>query len=418
MKTLANHILSAAAALLLILITAGPASGQSVETGIEVLVKNKFDILQGKRVGLVTNPTGVDRWLRSTVDILFNAPGVKLVALYGPEHGVRGDFTAGEHVDFEKDPVTGLPVYSLYGKTRKPTPEMLKDIDILVYDIQDIGSRSYTFISTLGLVMEAAAENGIPLVVLDRPNPLGGIRMEGAVTRPAFVSFVSQFAIPYTHGMTVGELAKFLNGERMLANGVVCGLHVVKMSGWSRNMYFDKTGLPWVPSSPQVPHGDTPLFYPATGIAGELYAVSIGVGYTIPFQTFAAPWINADSLARSLNGLKLPGVIFRPIHYKPYFSTHEGKMVHGVQIHLTDPSVAPLTLLQFYIMQEAHRLWPKKNLFTMCDPSRHSMFDKVCGTDEVRKAFTKSFLVSDIMDLWTNDIPAFRAKASKYFLYE
>lgn len=418
MKTLVKRIISAAATLLLVILTASPSSGQTVETGLEVLVRNNFDVLQGKRVGLITNPTGVDRNLRSTVDILFSAPGVNLVALYGPEHGVRGDFTAGEHVDFEKDPVTGLPVYSLYGKTRKPTPDMLKDIDILVYDIQDIGSRSYTFISTLGLVMEAAAENGIPLVVLDRPNPLGGIRMEGAVTRPGFVSFVSQFAIPYIHGLTVGELAKFLNGERMLANGVVCGLQVVKMSGWSRKMYFEETGLPWVLSSPQVPHGDTPLFYPATGIAGELYAVNIGVGYTIPFQTFAAPWINADSLARSLNGLKLPGVIFRPIHYKPYFSTHEGKMVHGVQIHLTDPKVAPLTLLQFYIMQEAHRLWPDKNLFTLCEQSRLSMFDKVCGTDEVRKAFTKSFLVSDIMALWTNDIPAFRAKASKYFLYD
>ncbi len=418
MKTLAKNIITGAAAIVMILLTTGQSFGQKVETGIEVLVKHNFDILQGKRVGLITNPTGVDSNLRSTVDILFHAPGVKLVALYGPEHGVRGDFTAGTHVDFEKDPVTGLPVYSLYGKTRKPTPEMLKGIDILVYDIQDIGSRSYTFISTLGLVMEAAAENGIPLVVLDRPNPLGGIRMEGAVTRPGFVSFVSQFAIPYIHGMTVGELARFLNGERMLAGGVVCGLQVVEMSGWSREMYFDETGLQWVPSSPQVPHGDTPLFYPATGITGELYTVSIGVGYTIPFQTFAAPWINADSLAKAMNGLKLPGVIFRPVHYKPYFSTLEGKMVHGVQIHIIDTSVAPLTLLQFYLMQEAHRLWPGKNLFTMCEASRLQMFDKVCGTDEVRKAFTKSFLVSDIMDLWTNDIPAFRAKASKYFLYE
>ncbi|MGE5347856.1 MAG: exo-beta-N-acetylmuramidase NamZ domain-containing protein [Actinomycetota bacterium] len=396
----------------------GSLSGQRVETGIETLVKNKFGILQGKRVGLVTNPTGVDSRLRSTVDIFHNAPEVNLVALYGPEHGVRGEFTAGEYVEFETDPSTGLPVYSLYGKTRKPSPEMLKGIDILVYDIQDIGSRSYTFISTLGLVMEAAAENGIPLVVLDRPNPLGGIRMEGAVTRPGFFSFVSQFAIPYIHGMTVGELATFLNGEKMLANGVVCGLHIVKMTGWQRDMHFGDTGLPWVPSSPQVPHRDTPLYYPATGIAGELYAVSIGVGYTIPFQTFAAPWINADSLSASLNGLQLPGVIFRPIHYKPYFSTLEGKMVHGVQIHITDAAAAPLTLLQFYIMQEAHRLWPDKNLFTMCDPSRHAMFDKVCGTDEVRKTFTKNFRVSDIMGLWTDDIPAFRAKASKYFLYD
>ena len=418
MMTISKSIFRTGMAIILASALTGPASGQMVEPGIETLIRSNFEILKGKRVGLVTNPTGVDRLLRSTVDILHNAPEVNLVALYGPEHGVRGEFTAGEYVETETDPSTGLPVYSLYGKTRKPSPEMLKGIDILVYDIQDIGSRSYTFISTLGLLMEAAAENGIPVVVLDRPNPLGGIRMEGAVTRPEFVSFVSQFAIPYIHGMTVGELATFLNGEKMLANGVRCGLHVVKMSGWSRKMYFDKTGLPWVPSSPQVPHGDTPLYYPATGIAGELYAVSIGVGYTIPFQTFAAPWINADSLATSLNRLKLPGVIFRPTHYKPYFSTLEGKLVHGVQIHITDPSVAPLTLLQFYIMQEAHRLWPKKNLFSMCDPSRHLMFDKVCGTDEVRKAFTKSFLVSDIIDLWTNDIEAFRAKASKYFLYD
>lgn len=418
MKTLSKCMARIGMAVILTVAVTGVMSGQAVKTGLESLMHSNFEILKGKKVGLVTNPTGVDSQLRSTVDILFNAPDVKLVALYGPEHGVRGEFTAGEYVESENDPSTGLPVYSLYGKTRKPSPEMLKGIDILVYDIQDIGSRSYTFISTLGLLMEAAAENGIPVVVLDRPNPLGGIRMEGVVTRPGFFSFVSQFAIPYLHGMTVGELAMFLNGEKMLANGVRCGLHVVKMSGWSRNMYFEETGLPWVPSSPHVPHRDTPLYYPATGIAGELYAVSIGVGYTIPFQTFAAPWINADSLASGLARMNLPGVIFRPTHYKPYYSTLQGKLVHGVQIHITDPAVAPLSLIQFYIMQEAHRLWPKKDLFKMCDPSRHSMFDKVCGTDEVRKAFTKSFMVSDIEGMWNDDIPAFRETASKYFLYD
>ena len=402
---------------LIIIIATTVSNGQVVETGLEGLIKSNFAPLRGKRVGLVTNPTGTDRYLRSTVDILYHAPNVDLVALYGPEHGVRGEFTAGEHVDFENDPATGLPVYSLYGSTRKPTAEMLKDIDILVYDIQDIGSRSYTFISTLGLVMEAAAENGKKVVVLDRPNPLGGIRMEGAVTRPGFFSFVSQFAIPYIHGLTVGELALFLNGEGILANGIKCDLEVVRMSGWSRKMYFGETGLPWIPSSPHVPHGDSPLFYPATGIAGELYVVNIGVGYTLPFQTFAADWINADSLAANLNGLKLPGVIFRPVHYTPYYSTLQGKLVHGVQIHFTDPSVAPLSLLQFYIMQEAHRLWPDKNLFEMCNPSRLSMFDKVCGTDEVRKEFTKAFRVSDINNLWTDDVPGYRMKASKYFLY-
>jgi uncharacterized protein YbbC (DUF1343 family) len=183
-------------------------------------------------------------------------------------------------------------------------------------------------------------------------------------------------------------------------------------------MYFEDTGLPWVPSSPQIPNEDSPLFYPATGIAGELYVVNIGVGYTLPFQLFAAQWINADSLATSLNNLKLPGVIFRPIHYKPYYSTLEGKMVHGVQIHFTDVRVAPLTLLQFYIMQEAHRLYPDKNLFEMCDPARLIMFDKVCGTDIVRREFTRAFMVRDIMAQWTSEIPAYRKQASKYFLYE
>ena len=418
MKALRSVIRRIGMAGIVIFALLGSTSGQVVETGLDNLMKSNFELLKGKRVGLVTNPTGVDHLLRSTVDILYNAPGVNLVALYGPEHGVRGEFTAGEHVASETDPATGLTVWSLYGRTRKPTPEMLSDVDILVYDIQDIGSRSYTYISTLGLLMEAAAENGKKVVVLDRPNPLGGVRMEGVVTRPGFFSFVSQFAIPYIHGLTVGELALFLNGEGMLSNGVRCDLEVIRMTGWAREMLFEETGLPWVPSSPHVPHKDSPLFYPATGIAGELYAVSIGVGYTIPFQTFAAEWINADSLAASLNGLKLPGVIFRPTHYKPYYSTLQGTLVHGVQIHLTDPSAAPLSLMQFYIMQEAHRLWPDKNLFEICNPSRHSMFDKVCGTDEVRKQFTRAFRVSDISAMWNDDIPAWREKAGRYFLYD
>jgi uncharacterized protein YbbC (DUF1343 family) len=265
--------------------------------------------------------------------------------------------------------------------------------------------------------MEAAAEYNIPLVVLDRPNPLGGLRMEGAITRPGFFSFVSQFAIPYIHGLTVGELALFLNGEEMLANGKKCDLHVVKMTGWSRKMLFEDTKLPWIPSSPHIPYKDSPIFYPATGIIGELYVVNIGVGYTLPFQLFAAEWINADSLALDMNNLKLPGVIFRPVHYKPYYSTLQGKMVHGVQIHFTDVDSAPLSLLQFYLLQEAHKLWPDRNVFEMCDPSRLSMFDKVCGTDSIRKEFTKSFSVKDILDMWNGDIPAFRQKASKYFLY-
>jgi uncharacterized protein YbbC (DUF1343 family) len=416
MNTIIRLSVKSLMAGLMMLSVTSVLSGQAVETGIEQLVKSDFGILKGKRVGLVTNPTGVDHNLRSTVDILFNAPGVKLVALYGPEHGVRGEFTAGALVQGETDPATGLPVYSLYGKTRKPTPEMLKGIDVLVYDIQDIGSRSYTFISTLGLVMLAAAENNIPVVVLDRPNPLGGIRMEGAVTRPGFISFVSQFEIPYIHGLTVGELAMFLNGEQMLQGILRCQLEVVKMQGWTRDMFFNETGLAWVPSSPQVPSGETPMYYAATGIAGELHTINEGVGYTLPFQLFATDWINADLLAVSLNNLKLPGIIFRPIHYTPRYGTYKDQLVHGVQVHLTDPENAPLTLIQFYIMQEIHRLWPEKNLFA--DASRLQMFDKVCGTDSVRLLFKKSYLVNDISEIWSRDIPAYRLKASGYFLYE
>lgn len=388
-----------------------------VKTGLETLIASKFEVLYGKKIGLITNPTGVDHNLRSTIDILFNAQDVRLVALFSPEHGVRGDFTAGEQVGTTFDPLTKLPVYSLYGKTRKPTDDMLKGIDILVYDVQDIGSRSYTYISTLGLAMEAAAENNIKFIVLDRPNPLGGVRMEGPVTQPGFTSFVSQFAIPYIHGMTVGELAIYLNEEGLLKNGVKCNLEIIKMNGWKREMSFEETGLPWVPSSPHIPHAQSPLFYPATGIFGELYVVSIGVGYTLPFQLFAAEWFNADSLAQNLNSLQLPGIIFRPIHYKPFYSVSMGKMVHGVQIHITDPEKASLSLIQFYILQEAHKLWPDKDVFTLCDKSRLDMFDKVCGTDKVRIEFSKTYSVNSILGLWTNDIPAFRKKAQKYFLY-
>ncbi len=404
--------------IVIILISWGSiVNGQIVKTGLEVLIDSKFEILKGKQVGLITNPTGVDWNLKSGVDILFNAPGVKLVALYGPEHGVRGDFSAGELVGATVDPVTNLPVYSLYGNTRKPTKEMLKGIDILVYDIQDIGSRSYTYISTLGLAMEAAAENNIPFVVLDRPNPLGGVHMEGPVTRPGFTSFVSQYPIPYIYGMTVGELAVFLNEEGLLKDKIKCKLEIIKMKGWIRGMYFEDTGLPWVPSSPHIPNDQSPLFYPATGILGELYVVSIGVGYTLPFQLFAAEWIDADSLTQQLDALHLPGIKFRPVHYKPYYSVSQGKMIHGVQIHITNARIATLSLIQFYILQEAHKLWPHKDVFALCEKSRLDMFDKVCGTDKVRIEFTKTFSVDSIQDIWIRDIPGFRKKAGKYFLY-
>ena len=390
-----------------------------VKPGIEVLQENQFKALEGKRVGLLTNPTGVDSRLKSTIDILFEAPNVNLVALYSPEHGIRGDVTAGEEVGNAKDSRTGLPVFSLYGANKKPSPEMLQGIDVLVYDMQDIGCRSYTYISTMGLAMEAAAENNIEFVVLDRPNPLGGNRFEGQPkVEPQLVSLVSQFPITYVHGFTVGELAKFLNEEGLLKDGIQCKLTVVKMKGWKRKMNFNATGLPWVISSPHVPHAETAYFYAMSGILGELFPGYIGVGYTLPFELFGAEWIDAEKLTANLSNLKLPGVRFRPIHYKPYYSGQKDLYLHGVQTYITDVDKIPLTLIQFYVLQECHKLHPDKNVFELCNPSRHNMFDKVCGTSEIRETFTKDFTVKSIQDIWNRDVENFKQKAKQYFLYK
>mgnify|MGYP002579944380 CR=1 FL=1 len=400
--------------LALLLAGTGVARPIVVKTGIEVLKAQRFELLEGKRVGLITNPTGVDDGLRSTVDILNEAPNVELVALFGPEHGVRGDAHAGDHVGNQTDPVTGLPVYSLYGKTRKPTPEMLRGIDVLVYDIQDIGCRSFTYISTMGEAM-AAAENGIEFVVLDRPNPLGGRKVEGPLVQDGFFSFVSQYRIPYVYGLTCGELAMLLNGEGMI--GKPCNLHVVAMEGWKRDMVYEDTGLQWIPSSPHIPQAETAFFYPASGIVGDFGYLSIGVGYTIPFQMFAAEWIDAEQFADSLNALKLPGVIFRPIHVKPFYSVGQGKQLHGVQVHLTKYPDAPLTDIQFYVMQEIARLYPDRAVLANADTARFRMMDQVTGSDYVRKTFAARNRFEDIRAYWYKDVAPFRTLSRKYYLY-
>jgi uncharacterized protein YbbC (DUF1343 family) len=409
-----KRIALAIACFLMVFTTA--YSSPKVKTGIEVLRESNFKILQGKRVGLITNPTGVDAQLKSTVDILNEAPGVKLVALYGPEHGVRGDIHAGDHVETVIDAQTGLPVYSLYGKTRKATPEMLKDIDVLVYDIQDIGCRSYTYISTMGLVMEAAAENNIEFVVLDRPNPVGGLKIEGNLAEDKFISFVSQFKIPYLYGLTCGELAKMLNNEKML--GAQCKLTVVPMKGWKRSMTFDQTGLPWVLTSPHIPHATSPYFYAASGILGEFSFMSIGVGYTLPFQVFAKDSIDALALTKRLNNLNLPGVIFRPIFIKPFYAVGQGKNYSGVQFYFTDYKKVRITEIQFYVMQEMAALYPEKKCFGPETESRYNMFDKVCGSDQIRLLMAKNMRVDDMLPYWRKDEEAFRKLAKKYWLYK
>lgn len=389
-----------------------------VKPGIEVLRDNGFKELQGKRVGLITNPTGVDNQLKSTVDILHEAEGVELVALYGPEHGVRGDVHAGDHVGNSVDPATGVKVYSLYGKTRKPSPEMLKDIDVLIYDIQDNGCRSFTFISTMGVAMEACAENGKEFMVLDRPNPVGGTKVEGNLAEPKFISFVSQFAIPYLYGLTPGELAIMLNNEKMLEGGKQVKLTVIPMEGWKREMEFAQTGMPWVLPSPHIPTPESSVYYPMSGILGELGYVSIGVGYTLPFQLIAAEWVNAEELAKALNDLNLPGLKFRPIHIKPFYSVGKGTNIQGVQLYVTDKEAAPLSLTQFYVMQEMARLYPEHKTFDHADVKRYNMFDKVSGSDYIRVNFSKNHKVADIIDYWNKDADAFKAKSQKYYLYK
>lgn len=389
---------------------------QSIKTGLEVLKESRFEILKGKRVGLITNPTGVDKNMKSTIDILFEAPEVNLVALFGPEHGVRGDAHAGDAVENVKDPKTGLPVYSLYGKTRKATPEMLKGIDVLVYDIQDIGCRSFTYISSMGLAMEAAAENGVEMVILDRPNPLGGLKVEGNLVEDGFISFVSQFKIPYIYGLTCGELAVMLNEEGMTAKK--CKLTVVPMKGWKRCMTYEKTGLQWVPSSPHIPQPQTVMYYPATGVLGELYYISIGVGYTIPFQMFASEWIDALTLGERLNSYKLPGVAFRPLYVKPFYSTGAGMDYQGVQVHILDYDKAALTDIQFYVMQALAELYPDKAVFKNADPGRFRMFDQVTGSDQIRLRFSERHKFEDIKDYWYKDVQKFREVSGRYYLYK
>lgn len=398
------------------------AASPVVKPGIEVLRERGFEGLVGKRVGLVTNPSGVDRNLKSTIDILYSAPGVELVALYGPEHGVRGDMYAGDKVSDSKDAVTGLPVYSIYGATRKPTQEMLEGVDVMVYDIQDVGARSYTFISSLGLVMEACAEKGIEVMVLDRPNPLGGNKIEGCYVEQPFNSFVSQYRIPYVYGLTVGELARLINeeglnrGQKGDQQPVRCKLSVVPMEGWTRDMVYQDTGFPWVLPSPNIPFKESPMYYASSGICGELYGfMNIGVGYTLPFQVFGALWLDPEQLKARLESYDLPGVAFRTIWFKPFSGSLKGQLVGGLQFFFTDYEKARLTEIQFMVMQAVAELYPDRKPFEIANGI--GLFDKVCGTDKIRLEFQKNHRFEDIKDIWRKDEDAFRRLSAKYHMY-
>jgi uncharacterized protein YbbC (DUF1343 family) len=357
----------------------------------------------------------VNSKLQSTVDLLFNAPNVKLVAFFGPEHGIYGDVPAGDAVESRKDPHTGLPVYSLYGKTHRPTAEMMKDIDAVVYDLQDVGCRSYTFITSMGTVMDACGEYGKEFVVLDRPNPLGGERVEGSmILDEKFRSSVSKYDIPYVYGMTTGELAQMINGEGWIKHK--CKLTVVPLIGWKLSMIWRDTGLPWVPTSPHIPHGDSSMFYVATGLIGELGTASIGVGYTLPFQCVAVPGLDQHKFAQTLNDYKIPGVYFRPMSYTPFYTFYKGTNITGVQIYITEPRRAPLMAINYYVL-ETLKAFNQDVLAAPGADKRFSMFDKVNGTDLNRKALQAGKPAREIAESWKAGEEAFRKARKKYLLY-
>jgi uncharacterized protein YbbC (DUF1343 family) len=395
-----------------------PQPKPSIKTGIDVLIDSDFSILKGKRVGLITNPTGITNGLKSTADVFADRKDFQLVALFGPEHGVRGAVPSGQSIDSYVDSATRVPVYSLYGKNTKPTAAMLKGIEALVYDIQDIGTRSYTYISTMAFAMEAAAENDIEFVVLDRPNPLTGDRVEGNVLDSKFKSFVGMFPIPYVYGMTCGELAQLLNEEGWIGGGKKCKLRIVAMRGWTRSLSWEETGLQWVPPSPHIPTAESALFCAAAGAMGELDALNVGVGYTMPFQLVGAPWIDAALLTKKLDALRIPGVRFRSVTYTPFYAAMKGKQVNGVQIYIVDRARVNLVNIQLYLMQTINELYPAKNIFGLSDSIHVTMFDKVMGTDAVRLALAENVPAEKIVSEWKKETDQFLTIRKKYLLYK
>ena len=385
-----------------------------VATGLDVLIAQNFELLRGKRVGLITNQTGKSRGGRTTVEAFWHCPHVKLRALFAPEHGIEGKLPAGNYVPSRRDARTGLPIYSLYGPTRKPAPWMLKGLDVLVYDIQDIGCRSYTYISTMGLAMQAAAQAGIEFIVLDRPNPLGGNRVEGPMLNASVRSFVGQYEIPYVYGLTCGELARWINRSAWM--GKPCRLKIVPMKGWHRNMPWEETGLSWIPTSPNVPKAETALHYVATGWLGEVGTMDNGVGTEAPFALVSAGWLKADRYANAMNQLKLPGVYFKPAIYHITKGNWRGSKVEGVELDYRDLNEVNLTEIAPYLMAVAQKM-SGRNLFQRVKADKLLMFDKVTGGTTVRQWLSSGRYVSSLVDSWRPAVERFRQVRQSLLLY-
>ncbi|MEI6243216.1 MAG: DUF1343 domain-containing protein [Chlamydiota bacterium] len=360
---------------------------EKIELGVDVFFTEKHDLQwKDKKVGLITNQTGVDRDLQPTMELCKKNKNFSLVAIFSPEHGFTGAYHADEGImnSLTKE---GIPIYSLYGKTRRPTEEMLKNIDVLFFDIQEIGTRSYTYINTLFFVMEEAAKKKIPVVVFDRPNPINGLVVDGPMLEKKWRSFIGYINIPYCHGMTIGELAKFFNEEYKIS----CDLRVVPMKHWKRWMSFSDTGLTWVPPSPHIPEAETVFFYPMTGILGELNILNIGIGYTLPFKVVGAPWIDAKFFAEQLNQQKLPGVSFVPFHYRPFYGAYKGEDCHGALIVLNDTKIYQPVAVQYVILGLLKSLYPKEfgeRLKLLKEPQKE-LFCKANGTEKVYEILMK-----------------------------
>ena len=383
-----------------------PQQVESVKLGIDN-INQVMPVLAGKRVGLITNSTGMNSHFESTVDVLYGK--TNLVALFSPEHGIRGAAKAGDIVKMMIDGKTKLPVYSLYGQTKQPTPEMLANIDVVAFDIQDVGARYYTYIYTMAYAMQSCKKLGKTMVIFDRPNPIGGIQIEGGLVKPGFESFIGMYPIPIRHGMTVGELAQLFNKEF----GIGCDLVVVPMTGWKRNMYFTDTGLPWVMTSPNIPTPDTALVYPATGIFGGTN-ISEGIGTTRPFELVGAPWLDAEALAGEMMTYKLPGVLFRPAYFTPRFGLYSDETCAGVQLYITDRKVFQAVKTGISLLYAIKRQSGEKFSFKRSDNAEGAI-DLVIGDDIVR---TGKYPLTDLLNLWEQDAKEFGEMSKKYYLYQ
>jgi uncharacterized protein YbbC (DUF1343 family) len=385
----------------------------SVLFGIDVLRSQRLDLIAGRRVGLISNASGVTSDLTSTVDALRRAPGVQLSALFGPEHGFSAIAADGAPVSSEVDARTGLPVYSLYGEVRQPTAEMLAEIDLLIFDIQSVGVRFYTYITTLLNSMRAAAEHGLSFVVCDRPNPIGGEIMEGPLLEQGFESFVGPGPLPIRHGLTIGELARLYNQ----AWGVGCDLTVIPCAGWRREMWYGDIKLPWVPPSPGMPWPETAMVYPGTCLV-EGSNLSEGRGTTLPFHLVGAPWIDGHRLARTLNQCELPGVRFRPVNFQPAADKWAGEMCGGVQLHITDRNSFRPVSVGLQMLATVKALYPEELAYRKSSRNdQRPYIDLLAGTARVRVALDDGVRVTDLVASWAGELDEFARMAHELHLY-